>query len=215
MELIGRLPSPFFRKACIVLIEKRIPHTIMVDGPSQPNNRICEFSPLGKIPILVTDDGTRLFDSRVIVEFLDMGSKEMPLLPPPGPDRIAVKRLEALADGICDAAVAIVAEERNRPPHERSAAFVKNQLGKIERSVAVLARELGAREWLHGEGPTLADFVSAVALSYISYRLPPLSWRPEFPRLAAFEERFAARPSFARTANAPDRIAPDPAPNRP
>ncbi len=210
MKLIGKLPSPFVRKTLVVLVEKALPFEMVVDGPSQPGNRIIEFSPLGKIPILVTDDGRRMIDSRVIVEYVDMLSEAMPMLPAPGAERIAVKRWEALADGICDAAVSIVAEGR-RPASERSPAWIDKQRGKVERSIAVMARELDGRTSLHGSGPTLADFASAVALSYVEYRLPEVEWRGKFPDLSAFERRFAARPSFVRTANAPDRAGLDPA----
>jgi glutathione S-transferase len=209
MKLIGRLPSPFVRKACVVLIEKALAFDIDADGPSQPNNRITEYSPLGKIPILMTEAGEMLFDSRVIVEYVDMLSPGRPLLPPPGPDRIAVKKWEALADGICDAAVAIVAEGR-RPENERSPAWIDKQRAKIERSVPVLAGELGERKLLHGDELTLADLAAGVALSYVDYRLPEIDWRPQFPGLVAHVAQLTARPSFARTANSPNRISPDP-----
>jgi glutathione S-transferase len=207
MKLIGRLPSPFVRKVSVVLLEKAVPFEVDPDGPSQPNNRICEYSPLGKIPILLTQSEF-LYDSRVIVEYVDTQSSRLPLLPPPGPERIAVKKWEALADGICDAAVAIVAEGR-RPENERSPAWVEKQKGKIERSIKVLASELSERKHLHGALLTLADLVTGVALSYVDYRVPEVDWRQQFPRLAAYASELTARPSFVRTANSPDRIAAD------
>src|SRR4051812_19840802 len=110
MKLIGTLSSPFVRKVRVILSYKNIHCEMVVDAPSQPGSRVTESNPLGKIPVLITDDGLPVYDSTVIAEYLDTIAPTPPLLPPVGLERIAVKRWESLADGLLDAAVAIVTE---------------------------------------------------------------------------------------------------------
>src|SRR5215813_8142366 len=102
MKLIGSYASPFVRKARIVLAEKRIEYDFVVDNPNDPGSRVSEFNPLGKVPVLVTDDGATIYDSSVIVEYLDAISPVGRLIPEPGRQRVQVKRWEALADGLLD-----------------------------------------------------------------------------------------------------------------
>lgn len=112
MKLIGSLSSPFARKVRVVLAEKRIAYEFVIDAPSDPATRVPEFNPLGKIPVLVTEDGGKLFDSPVIVEYLDSISPVGRLIPEPIRQRVQVRRWEALADGMMDAAVLLVQEGR-------------------------------------------------------------------------------------------------------
>ena len=112
MKLLGSLTSPYVRKARVVLVEKRIEYTFELDDPWDEKSRVADANPLGKVPVLVLDDDSTLFDSRVIVEFLDSVSPISRLIPSNNREKIEVKRWEALADGVLDAAVAVVLERR-------------------------------------------------------------------------------------------------------
>src|SRR5882672_434031 len=107
MKLLGTPGSPFARKVRIVLEEKRIPHEYIIERPSAPGSRVPQFNPLGKIPVLALDDGRAIYDSAVIVEYLDAVAAGPRLIPDPLDERIEVRRWEALADGVADATVAI------------------------------------------------------------------------------------------------------------
>ncbi len=122
MKLLASLTSPYARKVRIALAEKKIEYALVEDSPWDASDAIADFNPLGKIPVLVLDDGTTLFDSRVIVEYLDAVSPVSRLIPEPSRQRIAVKRWEALADGICDAAM-LITQERKRAARQQSKPF--------------------------------------------------------------------------------------------
>src|SRR6266545_4361624 len=141
LKLIASLTSPYVRKVRIALAEKKIEFSLVVDSPWVAGNTIADYNPLGKIPVLVLDDGTALYDSRVIVEYLDTVSPVSRLIPEPSRQRIAVKRWEALADGICDAAATIVLE-KNRSPRQQSREAIERQRDKIARGVIEMARDL-------------------------------------------------------------------------
>ena len=208
LTLAGLLPSPFVRKVCVVLAEKNVDYRMFVQGASWPDTRIPEFNPLGKIPVLIVDDKRTLFDSRVIVEYIDGIAPAPRLIPDDFDARIDVRRWEALADGACDAAVAIVAENR-RVESERSATFIAKQAGKVERAIAEMARSLGDRDHCVGDSLTLADIAGGVALAYIDYRMVEIPWRSQYPALARFADAMHERPSFQRTRNDPSRQAPE------
>src|SRR5207244_3641942 len=171
MKIIGSSTSPYVRKVRITLAEKKIDCELIDDSPWEATSIVPTYNPLGKIPVLVLDDGTTLFDSRVIVEYLDTVSPVSRLIPEPNRQRIAVKRWEALADGICDAAAAIVLERR-RPAMQQSTEWIDRQRGKIERSVRELASELDDKPWCNGEAYTLADIAAGCALAYLDLRHP-------------------------------------------
>jgi len=160
---------------------------------------VLGYSPLGKVPVLVLDDGTELFDSRVIVEYLDTVSPVSRLIPEPSRQRIAVRRVEALADGICDAAIAKVLEGR-RPAAQQSEEWVVRQQQKIVAGVATLADELGERNWFHGDAYSLADIAAGCALGYLAFRAEALGWTHDHPNLAKLSVRLDKRGTFAETA---------------
>ncbi len=199
MKLLGSLTSPFVRKARIVLAEKKIEYTFELDNPWDEKSRVPDANPLGKVPVLVLEDDSTLFDSRVIVEFLDSVSPISRLIPANNREKIEIKRWEALADGVLDAAVAVVLEHR-RPAKQKSEATVKRQMDKIERGVAVMARDLGGKPWCTGNAFTLADIACGVALGYLDFRHGSYDWRVLHSNLAKLAAKLAERPSFADTA---------------
>jgi glutathione S-transferase len=203
LKLIATLTSPYARKVRIALAEKKIEYTLVLDSPRTPGNTVARFNPLGKIPVLVMDDGSRLFDSRVIVEYLDTVSPVSRLIPEPSRQRIAVKRWEALADGICDAAAA-VRLEKTRPVRQQSKESIARQQEKVVLGVIELAKELGDRSWCAGEAYSLADIAVGCALGYLELRQPEFDWRTEHPGLARLADKLAQRPSFADTVPPPN-----------
>jgi glutathione S-transferase len=198
MKLLGSLTSPFVRKARVVLAEKKIEYTFEQDNPWDEKSRVPDANPLGKVPVLILEDDSTLFDSRVIVEFLDGVSPISRLIPAGNREKIEVKRWEALADGVLDAAVAVVLERR-RPSKQRSEPTVKRQMDKIERGLAVMARDLGDKPWCTGNAFTLADIACGVALGYLDFRYDSYDWRVLHQNLAKLATKLAERPSFAGT----------------
>lgn len=199
LKLIASPTSPYVRKVRIALAEKKIEYQRVDATPWDEDNPVHAWSPLGKVPVLVLDDGTPLYDSRVIVEYIDTVSPVSRLIPEPNRQRIAVKRWEALSDGICDAAMAEVLENR-RPARQQSKAWITRQQQKIAAGVAEMARELGEHAWCNGESYSLADIAAGCALGYLDLRCPDLDWRTEYPNLARLAGKLAKRPSFIETA---------------
>lgn len=197
MKLVASLTSPYARKARVMLAEKGLAFELVEENAWNAATTVPRYNPLNKVPVLVLDDGTCLYDSRVIVAYLD-GLAAPPLLPPAGLERALAGRAEALADGIADAAVAIVLERRRDVAHQ-DPAWIARQMAKVEAGTAALATELGERDWLRGNAMTHADLAAGCALFYLEFRLPEFAWRSRFPKLAAYTERLGARPSFAAT----------------
>ena len=178
--------------------EKKSECELVEESPWVAGTTVPEHNPLGKVPVLILDDGTTLFDSRVIVEYLDTVSPVSRLIPEPNRQRIAAKRWEALADGICDAAVAMV-QETKRPAKQQDAESLARQRQKIDRGLADLARELADKPWCCGDAYTLADIATGCALAYLDLRQPSIDWRSEFPSLVKLSEKLEKRQSFQDT----------------
>jgi glutathione S-transferase len=198
MKLIGSLTSPYVRKVRIVLAEKKIDYDLVLDSPWTENTQVTAHNPLGKVPVLVLDDDSTLYDSRVIAEYLDMVAPNNRLLPASGRERISVKRWEALADGVLDAAVTAFLESR-RPDGERSASWIARQRGKIDLALKAMSDDLGEQQWCHGNGLSLADIAVGCALGYISFRLDDIRWAEQHSNLSQLYEKLMQRPAFADT----------------
>jgi glutathione S-transferase len=198
LKLIGSSASPFARKARIVLAEKRIEYTWETQNPWAADSTVPDLNPLGKVPVLVLEDGTALYDSRVICEFLDGVSPIGKLIPAGNRERIEVRRWEALADGIVDAG-ALARAESQRPSHERSAAWTERQMKKVARGLDALEGQLGARAYCCGNNLTLADIAVGACLGWLDFRYPNLAWRDDRPDLERLAAKLADRPSFADT----------------
>ena len=200
MKLLASLASPYTRKVRIVLAEKKIDCDMELVDVAPVDNPVNRHNPLGKIPTLLLDDGTALYDSRVIVEFLDGKSPISRLIPDDLRDRVAVRRLEALADGVLDAGL-LVRYESLRAEHERSQAWTDKQLARMKRGMAQMASEVAERPWCHGERYSLADIALGCCLGWLDFRKPGgVDWLAEYPGLAKHYEKLKARPAFADTA---------------
>lgn len=198
MKLIGSLTSPYVRKIRIVLAEKKIDYDLILDSPWAEGNKVAALNPLGKVPVLVLDDDSTLYDSRVIAEYLDTVAPNNRLIPASGRERISVKRWEALADGVLDAAVAAFLESR-RSDGERSPSWIERQRGKTMQALQAMSDDLGEQAWCHGNGLSLADIAVGCALGYVSFRLGDIRWREQYPKLAILNEKLMQRPAFEET----------------
>src|SRR5512147_1433280 len=199
MKLLGGTISPYTRKVRIVLAEKKIDCDFETVDVAPPENPVNPHNPLGKVPTLLMDDGTALFDSRVIVEFLDSASPIARLIPEDNRERVAVRRWEALADGCLDAGL-LVRYESIRPKKEQSASWSAKQTGKLQRSLAMIAAELADRPFCHGERYTLADIAVGSCLGWVDFRRPAaIDYRAAYPNLARFYDKLMERPAFLET----------------
>ncbi len=202
MKLLGSPTSPYVRKTRIVLAEKKIECEFVIDNGGPDGSGLAAHNPLCRVPVLILDDDSTLFDSRVIVGYLDNLAPNNRLIPSVGRARTQVRRWEALTDGICDAAVAAVMESR-RPDGERSRSWIDRQRMVIDGGLAACAREFGEQAWCHGTRITLADIGLGSMLGYLDLRFPDIDWRARHPHLAGHYDKLLQRPSFADTAPPP------------
>lgn len=195
MKLLGTNTSPYVRKARLVLLEKNIPHDYIIDPPREPGSLVARVNPLGRIPALILDDETCVFDSPVIAEYAD-SLNDNPILIPHNDAlaRMRVKCWEALADGIMDSAVA-VRNESTRPPEKQEPGNLTLHNNAITRALDHAAKQLGANEWCEGASITLADLALASALIYLDLRQAERDWRSDHPNLADWFARMEKRAS--------------------
>ena len=199
MQLLGVDASPYVRKVRIVLEEKQIPYEYVQARPSLPDSPVPRFNPLAKIPVLVTPAGKAVYDSPVIVDYLDLLKPEPLLIPTDLESRVEVKRWEALGDGVADATVAISHERRKQTEKQESAEWYQKQRLKIDRGLAAMSTALAEREFCHGARFSLADIATGYALGYLDRALADVEWRKLHANLAALADRLGKRQSFQRT----------------
>ena len=197
MKLIGTLTSPYVRKVRIVMAEKKLDYQFTLEDV-WGSDAMLEFNPLGKVPCLVMEGGEAVFDSRVIVEYVDTLSPVGRLIPERGRERAEVRTWEALGDGVLDAAVLARLEQTwpGRGEGERSAAWIERQTSRILASVRAMSQGLGDKPWCVGNHFSLADIATGCALGYLDFRLPHIDWRSGYPNLARHAAKLEARPSF-------------------
>ena len=199
IRLLGSLTSPYVRKVRIVMAEKRIDYHLEIEDVWAPDSRIQDANPLGKVPCLIMEDGGAVFDSRVIVEYLDGMTPVSKLIPPSGRERAEVRTWEALGDGVIDASILARLEKTQRPPEQQSTQWIDRQMSKVNAGIAAMSRGLGEKPWCNGQAYTLADIAVGCALGYLDFRFGSIHWRGQYPNLARLSEKLAARPSFAET----------------
>lgn len=201
MKLIGAVTSPYVRKVRVVLSEKKLEYSFVTENVWADDTLISTSNPLGKVPCLVLDGGEAVFDSRVIVEYLDGLSPVGKLIPPSGRERLEVKTWEALADGLLDACILARLEATwpHRTAEQRSPAWIDRQMGKVDAALAAMAKGLGEQVHCCGTPFTLADVAMGCALGYLDFRFPERDWRTAHPNLATWWARVAERPSMVMT----------------
>ncbi|HEY3046639.1 MAG TPA: glutathione S-transferase N-terminal domain-containing protein [Polaromonas sp.] len=201
MKLIGSATSPYVRKVRIVMAEKKLDYQLILEDVWAANTTITASNPLGKVPCLVMEGGEAVFDSRVIVEYLDTLSPVGKLIPAQGRERAEVKTWEALADGLLDAAILVRLEATwaGRSEQERSQAWIARQLGKINATLKAMSTGLADKAFCSGIHLSLSDVAVGCALGYLDLRFPEIDWRESYPNLAKLQEKLAQRPSFIET----------------
>lgn len=202
MKLLGTNTSPYVRKARLVLLEKNIAHSYLIDPPREPGSQVVRANPLARIPALILDDDTCVFDSPVIAEYAD-SLNDTPILIPRNDAlaRMRVKRWEALADGIMDSAV-VVRNEVMRPATSQDAGIITRHNDAVTRALAYCAALLGEQHWCEGPRISLADLALVSALIYLDLRQPERDWRAIHPNLTAWFARMSERASVRATLTA-------------
>ena len=199
MKLIGSIASPYVRKVRIVMAEKKLDYDLVVDNVWSPESPIQQSNPLGKVPCLIMEDGGAMFDSRVIVEYLDTLTPVCKLIPVQGRERAEVKCWEALADGVADAAVLVRLEKTLREPDYQDAAWIARQMSKVHAGLKAMSTGLGESPYCAGNYYNLSDVAVGCTLGWVALRFPDIAWRDDYPNLAKLFDKLSERPSFRDT----------------
>ena len=198
MKLIGSITSPYVRKVRIVMAEKKLDYQFVSEDVWAADTRIHESNPLGKVPCLIMEGHEAVFDSRVIVEYLDTLSPVGKLIPTGGRERAEVKTWEALADGLLDAAILARMESgwAGRDDSQRSQAWIDRQLDKIQHALRAMSNGLGDKAFCSGIHLSLSDIAVCCAVGYLDFRFPQIDWRSPYPNLHKLYDKLAQRQSF-------------------
>lgn len=205
MKLIGSTSSPYVRKVRIVMAEKKLDYQFVIEDVWAAGTTMAESNPLGKVPCLVMEGANgseeAVFDSRVIVEYLDTLSPVGKLIPVQGRERAEVKTWEALADGLLDAAILARLESTwaGRSDKQRCQAWIDRQMSKIDTTVRAMSTGLGDKAFCSGIHLSLSDIAVGCALGYLDFRFAHIDWRTPYPNLARLHEKLMQRPSFVDT----------------
>jgi glutathione S-transferase len=201
MKLIGSAASPYVRKVRVVMAEKRLDYQFVIEDVWSDDTTIANSNPLGKVPCLIMDGSEAMFDSRVIVEYLDTLSPVGKLIPQPGRERAEVKTWEALADGVMDAGMLwrLEATWARRADGERSEAWIARQRAKVEAGIRAMAKGLADKPFCSGIHLSLSDIAVGCTLGWLGFRFPDIDWRGEHGNLAKLYDKLMLRPSFIDT----------------
>jgi glutathione S-transferase len=205
-KLISATPSPYARKVRIALAEKRLPFELVTEVPWDSTTATPKYNPLEKLPVLILEDGSSVYESNYILQFLELKYPETPMLPSDVDGILAARRLEVLCDGVCDAVV-LTFFERMRPAGQQSPEWQARQRRKIEGGVREMARLIGDRTFAVGTRFGLGDIAVGTALGYLSVRFAEFDWRARHPNLAAYCAVLEHRPSFATSVPVPQKIS--------
>lgn len=197
MKLRYSPTSPYVRKVSVTALEKGLAQQIerIATNPWDPATDLAKDNPLGKVPALLLADGTVLYDSAVVCEYLDSLGDSPRLFPAPGPSRWDTLRRHALADGVLESAVLVFQERRMRPQDIRWPELMDRQIGKLLRALDVADGEAASL----GERVDIGTITLGCALGYADFRLPDVDWRRGRPALLAWYQGFAERPSMRET----------------
>lgn len=201
MKLIGSNTSPYVRKVRIVMAEKKLDYQFVLENVWAADTTMPDSNPLGKVPCLVMEGGEAVFDSRVIVEYLDTLSPVGKLIPMQGRERAEIKTWEALADGLLDAAILARLEATwdGRKEGQRSQVWIDRQMGKIDAVLQTMSTGLGDKPFCSGVHFSLSDVATGCALGYLDLRFGAIDWRARHPNLTRLHEKLVQRSSFIET----------------
>ena len=201
MKLLGSLTSPYVRKVRVVMAEKKLDFQFVAEDVWGTDD-ILKSNPLGKVPCLVMEGGEAIFDSRVIVEYLDTLSPVGKLIPTSGRERVEVRTWEALADGLLDASILarLEATWSGRTAAQRSQVWIDRQMSRVGAALISMSQGLGDKPWCTGNHFTLADVAVGCALGYLDFRFAHIDWRAPHPNLLKLHDKLSARQSFIDSA---------------
>jgi glutathione S-transferase len=197
MKLIGSYTSPFVRKISVMLLEKGITFEFINEQPYNAINGVAQYNPLGKVPALITDEGEVWFDSPIIAQYIELLAIAPALLPTEPVAALKIRQLEALADGIMDAALVSV-RELARPVEQQSESELLRQREKVSQGLDTLERYL-QEGTLNVDTLNLATIAIACAIGYLNFRHVSPGWCVNRPLLVKLVENLFQRESFART----------------
>jgi glutathione S-transferase len=203
MQLISATPSPYARKIRIALAEKSIPFELITEVPWNDDTFLPRYNPLEKLPVLLTDDGGSVYESSHILDWLERRYPDPPLVPADDDGYLEAKRIQVVADGVCDSLV-LSFFERARP--DPSAPWLARQMRKVHGGLTNLAYTLGDRRWMVRDAFGLGDIATGCVLGYLEVRFPDIAWRAQYPALARHADRLAERASFRDTVPYPQTI---------
>ena len=193
-QLISATPSPYARKVRIALAEKGLPFELLTEVPWDSTTTTPRYNPLEKLPILLLGDGSSVYESSYILQYLELKHPQVPLVPKDIDGHLAARKLEVLCDGVCDAVVLSLFEKMRAGGG--SPEWLTRQRRKIEGGMAEMARLVGQRQWAVGEAFSLGDIAVGTAAGYVSLRFQEMPWRAQHPDLALFSDRLEQRASF-------------------
>ena len=201
MKLLGSTSSPYVRKVRIVMAEKKLDYAFVTENVWGSDTKIAQSNPLGKVPCLVMEGAEALFDSRVIVEYVDTLSPVGKLIPTMGRERAEIKTWEALADGLLDASIVARLEATwpGRTKAQRSQAWIDRHMVKVMDAVKAMGQGLGEKPYCAGVHLSLADIAVGCALGYLDFRFPEIDWRTDNPNLVKLYDKLMLRSSFVDT----------------
>lgn len=204
LQLISATPSPYARKVRIALAEKGIPFELLTEVPWNDTTSTPKFNPLEKLPVLILEDGSSVYESSYILQYLELKYPATPMLPADVDGILAARKLEVLCDGVCDALV-LTFFERMRG-EGASPEWTARQRRKIDGGVKEMARLVGKGDWAVGDRFSLGDIAAGTLVGYMAVRFPELPWRTQYPNLAALSNRLEQRPSFKNSVPSAQKI---------
>ncbi|HJS86823.1 MAG TPA: glutathione S-transferase N-terminal domain-containing protein [Acetobacteraceae bacterium] len=205
MRLISATPSPYARKVRIALAEKAIPFELLTEVPWNNDTSLPRHNPLEKLPVLILEDGSTVYESSYILEWLERKYPTPALMPRDDDGWLAARKCLVLADGVCDAFL-LVFFERRRPEAHQSAPWLARQMRKIDGGLAEMARIVGGQDYAVANRFTLADVGFGSVLGYFDVRFPELDWRGRHPNLERYFGALSQRDSFRGTVPYPQTI---------
>ena len=205
LQLISATPSPYARKVRIALAEKGIAFELLTEVPWNDTTSTPKFNPLEKLPVLILEDGSSVYESNYILQYLELKYPTPPMLPADVDGILAARKLEVLCDGVCDALV-LTFFERMRA-EGASPEWMARQRRKIDGGVKEMARIVGKGDWAVGDRFSLGDIAAGTLVGYMAVRFPELPWRTQYPNLAELSDRLEQRPSFKNSVPSVQKIS--------